>query len=115
MRISNWSSNVCSSDLQFAALMLALGGWKQIGISTIEGARERSFFGIYTVKADAGLMVRQLENGTTLHGVQSLIPALQQVPMSYYARGSGIGDALSALPKLSGRLDRKSTRLNSSH
>lgn len=87
----------------FAALMLALGGWRTIGISSIEAARTRSFFGVYTVKADAGLMVRQLEHGTTLHGVQSLIPDLSTTPQSYYGRGSGIAEAMQALPSLSGR------------
>lgn len=89
--------------LCFAALMLGLGGWKTIGISGIEGARERSFFGIYSVRADTGLMVRQLEHGTTLHGVQSLLPILQSTPQSYYGPHSGVAEALQALPAVAGR------------
>lgn len=87
----------------FGALMLALGGWQAIAISGIELARERSFFGIYTVKADSGRLIRQLEHGTTLHGVQSLIPDLETTPQSYYARGSGVAEAFEALPKIAGR------------
>jgi hypothetical protein len=84
------------------ALMLALGGWQAIAISRIELARERSFFGIYTIKADGDRLIRMLEHGTTLHGVQSLIPDLQSEPQSYYAKGSGIAEAFEALPKMAG-------------
>lgn len=87
----------------FGALMLGLGGWQAIAISRIELARERSFFGIYTVKADSARLIRQLEHGTTLHGVQSLIPDLQSEPQSYYAKGSGVAEAFEALPKIAGR------------
>jgi spermidine synthase len=88
--------------LCFAALLLALGGWRTIAISGIEAARTRSFFGVYTVKADTVLMVRQLDHGTTLHGAQSLLPDLMTMPQSYYAPGSGIAVAMQALPTLSG-------------
>jgi spermidine synthase len=88
---------------QFLALMLAVGGWQQLDISSIEGARTRSFFGIYTIQNVQSRQVRQLLHGTTLHGVQSLDPAKATEPMSYYAPDSGVGRAIRAAPALFGR------------
>ena len=78
-----------------AALMLALGGWAAIDISTIPHARERSFFGIYELNGSQSRRVRQLLHGTTLHGVQSTVPAYKSEPMTYYARESGVGRAMA--------------------
>ncbi|MFA7441623.1 MAG: fused MFS/spermidine synthase [Sphingomonadaceae bacterium] len=85
-----------------AMLMLALGGWQQIDISTIPDARHRSFFGIYTVENSRSENVRRLLHGTTLHGSQSLNPALSREPLTYYAPDSGVGLALRAAPSLFG-------------
>ena len=87
---------------QLAMLMLAVGGWQQLDISTIEGARTRSFFGIYTIQNVQSAQVRRLLHGTTLHGVQSLDPARARHPMSYYAPDSGVGRAMRAVPALFG-------------
>ncbi|WP_328831822.1 fused MFS/spermidine synthase [Thermaurantiacus tibetensis] len=86
----------------FAMLMLGVGGWQQLDISTIEGARTRSFFGIYTIQNVQSSRVRRLLHGTTLHGVQSLDPARARLPMSYYAPDSGVGRAMRAVPALFG-------------
>lgn len=75
----------------FAMLMLALGGWRTVDISTIAGARERSFFGVYTVEGSHSRQIRKLMHGTTLHGIQSTVSALETQPMSYYSPGSGVG------------------------
>ncbi|QMW23814.1 fused MFS/spermidine synthase [Sandaracinobacteroides saxicola] len=83
-------------------LMLALGGWKQIDISTIPGARERSFFGIYSIENNYADNSRRLLHGTTLHGIQSLDPALSRTPLSYYAPKSGVGQVMRAAPALFG-------------
>ncbi len=85
-----------------ANLMLALGGWQQIDISTIEKARQRSFFGIYTIENSNSTQTRRLLHGTTLHGAQSLDPAKSRMPLTYYAPGSGVGLALQAAPALYG-------------
>ncbi len=85
-----------------AMLMLALGGWQQIDISTIEKARQRSFFGIYTIENRNGAMRRNLLHGTTLHGSQSLDPAKSRMPLTYYAPESGVGLAMQAAPQLFG-------------
>ncbi len=80
------------------ALMLALGGWQAIKISQIPFARERSFFGIYSVRTNDLRGVREFLHGTTLHGVQSLVPGMTNRPMTYYAPESGAGRALTAMP-----------------
>ncbi|TRW14605.1 spermidine synthase [Glacieibacterium frigidum] len=85
----------------FAMLILTLGGWAQIGTSR-SGARDRSFFGVYTVQDSPTQNYRRLLHGTTLHGVQSLDPAKATVPMTYYAPSSGVGLAFVAAPRLYG-------------
>lgn len=81
--------------VHFAAIMLALGGWHALDVSTIPHARERSFFGIYTLEGSRSRMTRQLLHGTTLHGVQSTVEGYKSEPITYYARDSGVGRALS--------------------
>ncbi len=83
-------------------LMLAFGGWQQIDISTIKGARQRSFFGIYTIENSNMLKTRRLLHGTTLHGAQSLDPGFSRQPMTYYAPDSGIGQAMRSASTLFG-------------
>ncbi|NJO38539.1 MAG: hypothetical protein HC871_14220 [Rhizobiales bacterium] len=90
-------------SLIFLAGIFGIFLWAQAAGLSIEAARTRSFFGIYSVKADTGRMIRMLEHGTTLHGVQSLLPDLATTPMSYYGPGSGIAEAMQALPAMSGR------------
>jgi len=81
--------------VHFLALMLAFGGWTALDISSIPYARQRSFFGIYTIEGSQSRQVRELLHGTTLHGVQSMVEAYKTEPMTYYARESGVGRALS--------------------
>ena len=90
------------SGWSLAMLMLALGGWQQIDISTIEKARQRSFFGIYTIENSQSSQTRRLQHGTTLHGAQSLDPAKSRMPLTYYAPESGVGLAMRAVPALFG-------------
>jgi spermidine synthase len=86
----------------YAMLLLALGGWATIDTSTIPYARERSFFGIYSIEGSRAQQLRKLMHGTTLHGAQSLKPELATQPMSYYAPESGAGLAMRAAPRLFG-------------
>jgi hypothetical protein len=59
-------------------------------------ARERSFFGVYTVKRDpAGYHV--LVHGTTVHGAQSVDPSGWRAPLTYYHRDGPLGHLFSAL------------------
>jgi hypothetical protein len=60
--------------------------------------RERSFFGVYRVTAAAGGDLHRLVHGTTTHGAQDFSPGRERTPISYYHRGSPIGQLLSAMP-----------------
>jgi SAM-dependent methyltransferase len=87
--------------LAFLALMLSYGGWQKLQQSE-HGLRTRSYFGIYTVSTRGFPPARILTHGTTLHGVQSMLPGEDLLPTSYYARGSGVGHALASAPVLYG-------------
>jgi spermidine synthase len=88
-----------------AALMLSYGGWTTLQQSTMD-IRTRSYFGIYQVNErttrEGEVYARALTHGTTLHGIQNLIPGTETVPTSYYARRSGVGHALASAPQLFG-------------
>jgi hypothetical protein len=84
-----------------AALMLASGGWDQIALSASPGQMTRSFFGIYSIGEKNG--ARWLVHGTTVHGIENLgSPERERSPTAYYVRGSGVGRALLAVPRLFG-------------
>ncbi|WP_166040834.1 fused MFS/spermidine synthase [Sphingosinicella sp. YJ22] len=91
--------------ISLAALMLSYGGWQVLYQSTTD-TRTRSYFGIYQVNTrynDAGeAYARALTHGTTLHGIQNLVPGTETVATSYYARRSGVGHALANAPQLFG-------------
>jgi spermidine synthase len=79
--------------LCFAALMMSHDGWERLQQSS-EGARTRSYFGIYTISDRSDPPARILTHGTTLHGVQNLARGQEKEPTSYYGRRSGIGLAM---------------------
>ncbi|WP_242181973.1 fused MFS/spermidine synthase [Sphingomonas sp. CARO-RG-8B-R24-01] len=84
----------------FGALV-AFGGYQAIAISLEPLARTRSYFGVYTVHGSA--TERQLAHGTTVHGTQLRgSPARERTPTAYYVPGSGVGQAMQALPTLYG-------------
>ena len=84
------------------ALMLSMGGWDRLALSSVPGKMTRSFFGIYSVR-ELGPGVRALVHGTTIHGVQNRgSPQRERMATSYYAPRSGIGLALQAVPALLG-------------
>jgi hypothetical protein len=83
--------------LTLAALMLSYDDRGIVQTSFIEGARTRSYFGIYEVRErryESG-PVRVLTHGTTLHGIQSMAPGRERQQTSYYAPHSGVGLALA--------------------
>jgi hypothetical protein len=82
-------------------LMLAQGGVPTISAS-LEGARTRSYFGIYTVHDYPESRLRTLAHGTTLHGQQSTDPAFACAPMTYYGPGSGAAIALRQAQRIYG-------------
>jgi hypothetical protein len=52
---------------------------------------ERSFFGVVRVTRDSERNVHRLFHGTTLHGQQSLDPALAREPSTYFTRSGPMG------------------------
>jgi len=88
-----------------AALLLAQGGIHTLQVSR-EGARTRSYFGIYTVHDYVPEQLRTLAHGTTLHGQQSTDPRLACLPMTYYGPGSGVAIALELAPRAFGHKAR---------
>ena len=85
-----------------AALLISAGGWDRLQYSLTPGAMTRSFFGIYSLR-DGPHHSRMLVHGTTVHGIQNLgSPARQRMATSYYARPSGVGLAMRAVPRLFG-------------
>lgn len=90
-----------------AVLLLALLMFAQGGLHTLEdsrdGLRQRSYFGIYTVRDYPQRKLRMLSHGTTLHGQQSLDPTLKLMPGSYYGPGSGAGIGFANAERLFGQ------------
>src|SRR3546814_4295672 len=102
MRISDWSSDVCSSDLIFAlAVRLEIGGRRgdQHAVPILDQQRRRLPAG---ARSDAARFFEQRQKIMADKGVAA---ARQRIPRRRIDRGDG-----AAEPE-----DRKSTRLNSSH
>ena len=60
---------------------------------------ERDFFGVLRVTHDAKLNVNRLFHGSTLHGQQSLDPALRREPSTYFTRSGPIGQVFRAMER----------------
>jgi spermidine synthase len=89
-----------------AAFLIAAGGRDQLELSASPGKMTRSFFGIYSIRPGSHNS-RMLVHGTTLHGIQNLgSPERERMATTYYARGSGVGLAMRALPDLFGQAAR---------
>jgi hypothetical protein len=58
---------------------------------------ERNFFGVLRVTYDAERNFNRLFHGSTLHGEQSLDPALRREPSTYFSRSGPIGQLFHAL------------------
>jgi len=89
------------------ASVLAAGG-----LSQGPGGRllyiERNFFGVVRVTHDAERNVHRLFHGSTLHGQQSLDPALRDQPSTYFTRSGPIGQVFDAIRP---RLDQPGARV----
>jgi spermidine synthase len=80
-----------------------------IGLSCIDplvlswnSLRQRSYFGIYTVRENETGTLRKLAHGTTLHGAQKLETGRLLEPTTYFGPQSGAGQILTAAPALYG-------------
>ncbi len=63
---------------------------------------QRSFFGISRVTRMPGMNDQVLMHGTTLHGMQSLNPAQQKVPLTYYFPSGPLGQLFTAFSGAAG-------------
>ncbi|WP_121119534.1 spermidine synthase [Croceibacterium ferulae] len=79
----------------FALLLLGHGGVSTLALSA-NGARTRSYFGVYSITDVENGRLRRLNHGTTMHGEQWLDPARRLSPTGYYGPDSGVGLALRA-------------------
>jgi hypothetical protein len=62
---------------------------------------ERNFFGVVRVTRDIERNVHRLFHGSTLHGQQSLDPALRREPSTYFTHSGPIGQVFNAIqPRL---------------
>lgn len=84
-----------------AALMMGYGGW-HISKLSLGDSRSRSYFGIYSVSDRSDGSARILTHGTTLHGIQNLLPGQERDATTYYSPGSGVGLAMRAADTLFG-------------
>ena len=84
-----------------AALMMSYGGWGTL-LYSVQDVRTRSYFGIYTVTGNGNGTARMLTHGTTVHGLQNVVPGMEEEPTSYYTRGSGVGRAMASAGRLFG-------------
>ncbi|QEH34951.1 hypothetical protein OJF2_34960 [Aquisphaera giovannonii] len=78
-----------------AGVLLASGLAREPGGTVL--LRSRDFFGTLRVLRDEAANAHRLLQGSTLHGQQSLDPALRVEPTAYFARTGPIGDAFAAI------------------
>src|SRR3546814_3014059 len=102
MRISDWSSDVCSSDLAF--------GWFKKPVTKtadLKGLKFRTNGLAIDLFTAMGAAVNALPGG-------EIVPALDRGLLDGAEFNNATSDRLLGFPDVS-KVDRKSTRLNSSH
>ena len=82
-----------------AILMFFRGGFDNISTS-LQNLRERSYFGVYTVRDLPDYNLRTLMHGTTMHGRQYTDDERRKNPTAYYGPTSGAGLALRSAGEL---------------
>ncbi len=58
----------------------------------------RTFFGVYRVREDLHLQYRFMFHGTTLHGMQSIVPSRRHESLSYFHKTGPIGQVFAGVP-----------------
>src|SRR3546814_10129741 len=101
LRISDWSSDVCSSDLLHLVALHRFGSNNPLGIDVKSAKDQIPFHPYYTVKDAFGLGVFLI----VFSAIVFFAPNLFGEPDNY----------IPADPLVTQAQDRKSTRLNSSH
>src|SRR3546814_4667018 len=110
MRISDWSSDVCSSDLFSQPLQIALGNQVEAKVDLIPEHDES----VAVVQIAAELRQLLLER---VCGVVQLCPEIKSTGDRVRPAFQNIGDYIGSITvdHRVGWQDRKSTRMNSSH
>lgn len=89
----------------FVLAAIVLTGFAIVFLDDARGARivtqERTFFGVlrtrlYEIADPSTPPLRVLMHGTTLHGAQIPTPELSRQPLTYYHRGTALGEAISS-------------------
>jgi spermidine synthase len=81
--------------LGLAALLLVAPLY--VGMSGRPLYRARSFFGVHRVTLDVPRNAHVLLHGNTIHGMQSLSPGFEQVPLTYYFPTGPMGQVFASL------------------
>src|SRR3546814_7319368 len=112
MRISDWSSDVCSSDLAHIGQAQALPEARQhddeLGVDVRAGKAQGLDVDLVELAVAAALRAFVAEYGAD--AVDALRPVVQQIVLDAGAHHAG-----GHFGPHGERIDRKSTRLNSSH
>jgi len=113
--LTPWSRGTTGSAIFCVAVALVLSGFRNrpLGLTLAFGVllfsaisadkiehqlyRQRSFFGVYTVAADASGSRHDLYHGNITHGDQYMDPESVGVPTSYYNREGPLGQVFAAM------------------
>ena len=103
----NWSPFLQKARAVATGVILGLLGLLVVGqIQSSQHSckfRHRNFYGIYRVleqplSASNPVGIRKLVHGKTIHGAQFLTQEQRHLPISYYCRSGGVGDAYATTP-----------------
>jgi len=89
--------NFSGRRVRFALGVGACLVFQQIAMAGQTLTTERSFFGVYRVRAVENGAIHVLQHGTTVHGAESMAPAEQVIPLGYYSQVGPFGRFFSAL------------------
>jgi hypothetical protein len=94
-----WCLSFSKRPLRFAAGVTALLAASSFYTPEVGQVlhTDRNFFGVLRVTNSPDGSLRYLIHGATLHGAQSLNPALNREPLSYFTRSGPAGTILGAL------------------
>jgi len=82
-----------------ALLALASTGWlSPLLRPSLDVAQRRNFYGVLHIREIQPDNLLRLAHGQTVHGYQSLDPALRKIPLAYYGLQSGAGILMRNLP-----------------
>lgn len=87
-----WRERPLRYAIAIAGILLVGSISGSLNGSTIH--KERDFFGVLKVRHDPEHKFLLLQSGSTLHGAQSVDPALKRVPLTYYHSTGPCGDVL---------------------